>query len=426
MFYDKATIKVRAGRGGDGMNSFRREAMVPKGGPDGGNGGRGGDVVLVVNPHLNTLINFQFEHEYVADDGRRGGVKDMTGRSGKPRYVKVPPGTIVYDADTNVIIGDLTDIDQQLVVATGGRGGRGNAMFATSTNQAPQMAEYGEPGESRALNLELKLIADVGIVGKPNAGKSTLLSVLTAAKPKIGSYPFTTLQPNLGVAQLDVDRTVVLADIPGLIEGASQGIGLGHEFLRHIERTRVLIHLIDGMADDPVADYQTINAELRAFGYGLMDKPQILALTKMDLPDAQTAAELFGPQLQAAARAAGQDDTLFNISSASNANVRDLLWRAAQVLDQLPPLPTRTPEEIITITEQEDNGFEIARVGGGFRVHSKQLERRVLMTRWDLEDSILSFQRYLDRTGVGPALVSRGVKAGDLVYIGDYEMEWGV
>jgi GTPase len=426
MFYDKATIQVRAGRGGDGMMSFRREAMVPRGGPDGGNGGRGGDVILVVTPHLNTLVNFQYVHEYQADDGKRGGTKDMTGRSGQPLYVKVPPGTIVRDADTNVILGDLTELDQQLVVAKGGRGGRGNAMFVGATNQAPQIAENGEPGEMRGVALELKLVADIGIVGKPNAGKSTLISVLTAAKPKIADYPFTTLTPVLGVAQIDTNRSVVLADIPGLIEGASKGIGLGHEFLRHIERCRVLIHLVDGMAEDPIADYETINAELAAFGTSMMDKPQLLALTKMDLPDARTAHELFGPQLAEAARALGKDDTVHAISSASHEQTRELLGKAVQLLDELPPLPPAMDSEPPITIADDDDGYEIVREGGGFRVHSKRLERRCLMTRWDLEDSVLSFQHYLDRTGIGPALTARGVKAGDLVYIGDFEMEWGV
>lgn len=426
MFYDIATIQVRAGRGGDGMMSFRREAMVPKGGPDGGNGGRGGDVILIVNPHLNTLNHFQYEREFEADDGKRGGNKDMTGRSGKPKYVQVPPGTIVRDADTNLIIGDLTHPGQQLPVVKGGRGGRGNAMFTSATNQTPYIAENGAPGEVRTLSLELKLIADIGIVGKPNAGKSTLLSVITAAKPKIANYPFTTLQPNLGVAPLGVDRAVVIADIPGLIEGASEGVGLGHEFLRHIERTRVLIHLVDGMSEDPVADYETINAELAAFGHTLMDKPQVLALTKMDLPDARAAFELYGPQLAAAARKAGKDDTIITISSASNENVKQLLGRAVQILDELPPLPDVEIEQVFSLNDEPDLSYEITREGGGFRVSSKQLEKRVMMTRWDLEDSILSFQRMLSRSGIGAALEARGVKSGDIVYIGEYEMEWGV
>jgi GTP-binding protein len=408
------------------MMSFRREAMVPKGGPDGGNGGRGGDVILIVNPHLNTLNHFQYEREFEGDDGKRGGNKDMTGRSGKPKYVQVPPGTIVRDADTNLVIGDLTHAGQQLPVVKGGRGGRGNAMFTSATTQTPYIAENGAPGEVRSLSLELKLIADIGIVGKPNAGKSTLLSVITAAKPKIANYPFTTLQPNRGVAPLGVDRAVVIADIPGLIEGASEGVGLGHEFLRHIERTRVLIHLIDGMSEDPVADYETINAELAAFGHTLMDKPQVLALTKMDLPDARAAFELYGPQLAAAARKAGQDDAIMIISSVSNENVKQLLGRAVQILDELPPLPEVEIEQVFSLSDEPDLSYEVTREGGGFRVSSKQLEKRVMMTRWDLEDSILSFQRMLSRSGIGAALEARGVKSGDIVYIGEYEMEWGV
>ena len=426
MFYDIAKIRVLGGRGGDGMMSFRREAMVPRGGPDGGNGGRGGDVILVVSRHLNTLNHFQYEREFAADDGNRGGNKDMTGRSGKPRYVQVPPGTLVRDSETNVLVGDLVDEGQQLLVVQGGRGGRGNAMFASATNQTPYMAENGAPGEGRSLQLELKLIADIGIVGKPNAGKSTLLSVLTAAKPKIANYPFTTLQPNLGVAVIAADRTIVLADIPGLIEGASDGTGLGHEFLRHIERTRVLIHLVDGMSEDPIGDYETINAELSAFGHELGDKPQLLALTKMDLPDARAAFDLYGPQLVAAARAAGKDDQITAISSAGHEQVRELLARAVRLLDELPPLPVAEVETVLSLNDEPDLSFTITREGGGYRVHSKMLERRVMMTRWDLEDSILSFQRLLLRSGIGEALEARGIKPGNIVYVAEYELEWGI
>jgi GTP-binding protein len=426
MFYDIAKIRVLGGRGGDGMMSFRREAMVPRGGPDGGNGGRGGDVILVVSRHLNTLNHFQYEREFAADDGNRGGNKDMTGRSGKPRYVQVPPGTLVRDSETNVLVGDLVDEGQQLLVVQGGRGGRGNAMFASATNQTPYMAENGAPGEGRSLQLELKLIADIGIVGKPNAGKSTVLSVLTAAKPKIANYPFTTLQPNLGVAVIAADRTIVLADIPGLIEGASDGTGLGHEFLRHIERTRVLIHLVDGMSEDPIGDYETINAELSAFGHELGDKPQLLALTKMDLPDARAAFDLYGPQLADAARAAGKDDQITAISSAGHEQVRELLARAVRLLDELPPLPVAEVETVLSLNDEPDLSFTITREGGGYRVHSKMLERRVMMTRWDLEDSILSFQRLLLRSGIGEALEVRGIKPGNIVYVAEYELEWGI
>ncbi len=438
LMYDLATITVKAGRGGDGAMSFRREAYVPRGGPDGGNGGRGGDVILVVNPHLNTLAHFQHRRRFEAEDGRNGGGQNKTGRSGKPRYVEVPPGTVVRDAATGQVLGDLTHPGQQLVVARGGRGGRGNAMFATPTNQAPQIAENGEPGEHRTLALELKLIADIGIVGLPNAGKSTLLSVLTAARPKIADYPFTTLRPNLGVAQVGDDRTVVLADIPGLIEGASEGVGLGHEFLRHIERTRVLIHLLDGASDDPLADYETVNREMAAFGHGLPDKPQIVAMTKMDLPDARAAFELFVSEGRIRdARRTTQDDPaalrytpgrildVLPISAATGENVRELLGRAVRVLDALPPPIELEPEPVLGMPAEQDTSFEILREGGGFRVISPMLERRVQMTRWDLDDAVIRFQRLLESSGVGPALEQLGIQPGDTVYIGEYELEWG-
>jgi GTP-binding protein len=436
MFYDQASIEVFAGKGGDGAMSFRRESLVPHGGPDGGNGGRGGDVILVVQKRMNTLMAFQHKRRFIADDGRNGGGKNMTGRSAKPTYIEVPPGTIVRDADTNVVLGDLTREDQQLIVAKGGRGGRGNQMFATPTNQAPRIAENGAPGETRSLALELKLIADIGLVGKPNAGKSTLLSVLTAAKPKIADYPFTTLQPNLGVAEVGGGRTVVLADIPGLIEGASQGVGLGHEFLRHIERTRVLIHLIDGLAEDPIADFKTINAELAAFGHGLAEKPQLVALTKMDLPDARAAYELFASGLKKAndERQPANDEgwmsgdepsTIYALSSATTADARELLYAAVQVLDALPPPPQEEIELVIENVMNHEPTFEVLREPDGFRVISSMLERKVQMTRWDLDDSVLAFQRTLERSGIGPALESRGVKSGDIIRIGEYEMEWG-
>ncbi len=443
MFYDQATIYVKAGKGGDGASSFRREAMVPRGGPDGGNGGRGGDVILVVNPHMNTLMHFQHRRKFEADDGRNGRGQDMTGRGGKPNYIDVPLGTLVRDAATDRILGDLTRPDQQLIVAKGGRGGRGNSMFATSTNQAPRMAENGAPGETAQIKLELKLIADIGIVGLPNAGKSTLISVLTEAKPKIADYPFTTLQPNLGVAKVDEGRTTVLADIPGLIEGASAGVGLGHDFLRHIERTRVLIHLIDGMSEDPIKDYDTINAELIAFGHGLGDKPQIIALTKMDLPDARAAFELYVNEgkmtdavrftfddleenVKRTASASQLPIPLLAISSATGEGARTLLNRAVQVLDLLPPVEVIEPDPVIEFDPEQHNEFTIVREGGGYRVVSAMLERKVLMTRWDLDDAVAAFQRALQRSGIGPQLERLGIQPGDMVYISDYELEWGV
>ena len=287
MFIDEVRIEVESGKGGDGAVHFRREKYVPFGGPDGGDGGRGGDVLLVVKPILNTLSHFHHQSKFSAQDGAAGAKQNMTGRSGQHLVLDVPPGTLVYDAESGDTLGDLTEPGQELRVAKGGRGGKGNARYATATNQAPRIGERGEPGQTRALRLELKLIADVGIVGAPNAGKSTLLASTTRARPKIGDYPFTTLEPNLGVAELDDETVLVLADIPGLIEGAHRGIGLGHDFLRHIQRTRVLIHLLDGMAPDPLLDFAQINSELALFDPNLAAKPQIVVLNKIDLPDVQ-------------------------------------------------------------------------------------------------------------------------------------------
>src|SRR5512142_54082 len=287
MFIDEAEIYVRSGKGGDGMVHFHREKFVPRGGPDGGDGGRGGDVILEVRPTISTLQAFRHVTRYIAHDGKNGGPNDMSGKSADDLIVLVPAGTVVYDVDTGNLLGDLTQPGQRLTVCKAGRGGHDNTHFKSSTHQTPRTAEKGEPGEEKRLKLELKLIADIGLIGVPNAGKSTLLSVLTNAKPKIAPYPFTTLEPNLGVAQVDDQRTVVLADIPGLIEGASQGAGLGLDFLRHVQRTRVLIHLLDGLSADPVADYSQINTEMSLFDPDLARKPQIVALNKIDQPEVQ-------------------------------------------------------------------------------------------------------------------------------------------
>ncbi|HLA02850.1 MAG TPA: GTPase ObgE, partial [Aestuariivirga sp.] len=286
-FIDEVEISVRSGKGGDGMVHFRRERFVPRGGPDGGDGGRGGSLILEVDTSMRTLYSFRHKKRFQAQDGKPGGPSQRSGRSAADLILRVPPGTLVYDVITGETLGDLMVAGQPLEVAKGGRGGRGNQHFANSRNQVPRIAEKGEPGQERQLRLELKLIADIGIVGAPNAGKSTLLAALTNAKPKIAAYPFTTLQPNLGVAALDEETSLVLADIPGLIEGAHRGIGLGHDFLRHIQRTRVLVHLLDGLAEDPLADFSQINTELALFDPQLADKPQIVALNKMDLPDVQ-------------------------------------------------------------------------------------------------------------------------------------------
>ena len=285
MFIDEAILLVKSGNGGDGMVHFRREKYIPRGGPDGGDGGRGGDVIIRVSPQLNTLYQFHHKQKFIAEDGKKGAKCNRTGHSADDLVINVPPGTVIKSVDSGQIIADLVEDNQEILICKGGRGGRGNARFANSRDQAPRLAERGEPGQELMINLELKLIADIGIIGAPNAGKSTLLAALTNAKPKIADYPFTTLEPNLGVASVDHETVLVLADIPGLIEGAHRGTGLGFEFLRHIQRTRVLVHLLDGLAENTILDYAQINSELSLFDPDLAKKPQIVAVNKMDLPD---------------------------------------------------------------------------------------------------------------------------------------------
>ena len=328
MLFDEAKIRVKAGDGGNGIVAFRREKFVPRGGPSGGNGGRGGDVVLVADKRLQTLIDFKRRAYFSAERGGHGGGSDRQGANGETLRIAVPVGTVVRDDEGN-LLADLTEPGQELVVAQGGKAGRGNAAFASASNQAPRFAEKGEPGEERWITLELKLIADVGIVGLPNAGKSTLLAAVSAARPKIADYPFTTLEPNLGVAEID-DRVMVLADIPGLIEGAHMGAGLGIKFLRHIERTRVLIHLLNGLSDDPLDDFETINHELYAFDERVARKPQIVALNKMDIPDVR---DKWGT-IQAAMQERGLP--VYAISAATGEGVRDLLRAVAQALATAP------------------------------------------------------------------------------------------
>ncbi len=416
MFLDEAKIYVKGGDGGAGIVAFRREKYVPLGGPSGGDGGRGGDVVLVVNSRLNTLSHFEHKRHFKAEAGKRGGNSNMTGADGAELVIEIPPGTIVRDAETGALLGDLTRHGQRLVVARGGRGGRGNARFKSPTNQAPRMAEKGEPGEERWLVLELKLIADIGIVGVPNAGKSTLLSVVSAARPKIADYPFTTLTPNLGVATVG-DREVILADIPGLVEGAHAGVGLGHSFLRHIQRTRLLIHLLDGAGSNPLGDYVQINTELALFDAELAAKPQIVVLNKIDLPQAQEK----WPAVQAAIRERGQH--VLAISAATQRGVRELMNLAVQMLEQLPP--STLPEEVpVFQPEEEEDAFQIVREGDAFRVVGKRVERAAAMTYWEYDEAVERFHRILTALGVTEALKDAGVSEGDTVLIGDYELEW--
>ena len=337
-FIDQVEIEVEAGNGGDGIVAFRREKYVPAGGPSGGNGGKGGSCILVATTNLQTLLDFKYNHRFKADDGSRGGPNNRTGANGSDRIIQVPCGTVVYDAETDEILGDIVEPGQTLCVAQGGKGGLGNQHFLSNRNRAPEYALPGLPGEQRLLRLELKLLAEVGIIGLPNAGKSTLISTISAAKPKIADYPFTTLVPNLGVVKKPDGDGAVFADIPGLIEGAHLGVGLGHDFLRHIERTRLLLHLIDATAEDPIANYRTIQEELSAYGRGLIEHPQILALSKIDAIDpAATNLEQLRQQLQ---ELTGHQ--VFLISSATRAGLDNLLPQIWQMLEQTAELEPET------------------------------------------------------------------------------------
>jgi GTPase len=420
MFVDEVEIVVRSGKGGDGIVHFLREKFRPRGGPDGGDGGKGGNVILQVDHHFNNLVKFRYQREFHANDGKQGGIKNQTGRSADDLIIPVPPGTIVYNAVTDELIGDLTHEQQQLLVAKAGRGGRGNPHFKNSRNQAPRTAERGEPGEEVRLRLELRLIADAGLVGVPNAGKSSLLAASTNAKPKIADYPFTTIEPNLGVVELDVDNSFVMADIPGLIEGAHMGIGLGDAFLRHIQRTRVLIHVLDGMSEDPLLDFNQINTELSLFDEHLAEKPQIVVFNKMDLPDAQAMFALMQDEFKKI------DVELMPVSAVAHKNLRELQWKVFQILQTLPE-PEVVEEVPVYRAEEDPREFKVGNLGNGvFWVKGKAIERAAAMTWWDQPGSVRRFQRMLEVLGIEEALIEAGVEPGDTVKIGEYELEWQV
>ena len=333
--------------------------------------------------------------------------------------IQIPPGTVIYDDASGEILGDLVDADQTLLVSRGGRGGRGNSHFANSRNQAPRIAERGEPAQERNLRLELKLIADVGIVGVPNAGKSTFLAAVTNAKPKIAPYPFTTLEPNLGVAEIGAETSLVLADIPGLIEGAHEGLGLGYEFLRHIQRTRVLIHILDGMAEDPIADYSQTNSELALFDPGLANKPQIIVINKIDIPRVKERL----PQLKATLKVKSNRTSVFEISALAKTNVRKVLYKCVQILNELPPEIAEAELPVYKV-DIDPRQFTITREQDGWRVSGEAIERAAAMTYWEYFQSVRRFHRLLVSLGIDSALQKAGVKVGDTVYIKDYELVW--
>jgi GTP-binding protein len=416
MFLDEVAIEVAAGKGGDGVVHFRREKYVPRGGPDGGDGGRGGHVVLRVRPAMHGLSWYREKHRFKANSGRNGGSSNKSGRHGQDLILPVPAGTLVRSDPGGEILADLTAEGDELLVARGGRGGRGNARFATARRQTPRLAERGEPGEQRRLRLELRLLAEVGIVGAPNSGKSTLLAALTEARPKIGDYPFTTLQPNLGVAEID-GRQVVLADIPGLIEGAHEGAGLGDRFLRHIRRTRSLIHLLDGSAGDPVREMEATNAELAAYDPALTRIPQVVAVNKMDRPEVRDR----WPEWKVALEQRGLKPQA--VSALRRTNLEALLRAAANA--SLADEPEPDEQALPVHRPAADEGFALARdPDGAWRISGRRVERAAAMTYWEHDEAVRRFQRSLAHMGVEQALRQAGVRPGDNIRIGEFELEW--
>jgi GTP-binding protein len=431
MFYDHTKIFVKAGDGGNGSMHFRREKFAPLGGPDGGDGGRGGSVYMEATPNLNTLVDYRYRQHFKADSGESGARQKMHGAAGKDIILSVPCGTVVRDGDSQELLADLVDEGQRVMVGRGGRGGLGNVHFATSTHQAPHEAQNGEPGEERWLSLEMRLIADVGLVGYPNAGKSTLLSVVTAAKPKIADYPFTTLVPNLGVievGQVGDGFGFVLADIPGLIEGAAQGHGLGHEFLRHVRRTRLLIHLIDGASyeHEPWQSFLSINQELLEYDEHLATRPQIVAFNKIDLPEAQERWEAF----RTGAEAAGY--TVFAISAAAHQGTKELMQYVASRLveiqrDEAEQAAQQALADLNNpvLRPKPDDSFTVTKEDGVYVVHGKRVERTVAMTNQESDESMDRLQVTIEKMGVRKALEEAGVSVGDLVRFGKVELYWG-
>lgn len=424
MFVDEVKVKVKAGKGGDGIVAFRREKFVPKGGPAGGNGGRGGHVILKAEPHLTTLLDFRYQQYYNAPNGEAGSGSKQHGHDGLDLVMKVPVGTVVYEEGRDDPVADLSVPGQEFVIAKGGRGGRGNAVFASSTRQAPRFSEKGEPGEEKALRLELKLLADVGLVGFPNVGKSTIIAACSAAKPKIADYPFTTLVPNLGVVRVE-EKNFVMADIPGLIEGAHEGQGLGHQFLRHIERTRAIIHVLDvsGLSGrDPMEDYEVIRTELSAYSERLADLPEIVALNKLDV----TGAEEIADRVEAGLKDEGVE--IFRISAATNEGLTPLLYSTLRVLEEHPVPDLMEPEEemaVIRFEEESEENYSIKRAyDGAYEIIGPGVQRRVAMTDVNNEDALRRMHRQLDRMGVLGALRQAGARHGDTIRIGNTELEY--
>lgn len=422
-FIDKAKISVKAGKGGDGIVSFRKEAYVPKGGPAGGDGGRGGSIIFEATTHLSTLLDLKYNRLFKAKNGENGMPKKMHGADAKDLIVRVPIGTVITDQSNGRILADLVEDGQRAVIAKGGRGGRGNCRFATSRNPAPQMCERGEPGEALEVCCELKLLADVGLVGFPSVGKSTLLSVVSRAKPEIADYHFTTIVPNLGVVSAPDGRSFVMADLPGLIEGASQGKGLGHQFLRHIERCRVIVHVVDmGSAEgrDPLEDYETINKELGDYEYGLLERPQIVLANKMDLPEAEENLARFKE---------AYDVPVYPISAYMVEGLEEPLYKIADLLDRYTETvvfeDVKDQQVLYKYDGAEERGYEVHNLGNGYyRLTGKKIERVVQMTSFSSDDALRRFAQKLKAMGIDDALRKAGAKDGDTIAILDFEFEF--
>lgn len=425
MFVDLVKIKISSGKGGDGTVAFRREKFVPMGGPSGGDGGKGGNVIFVGDEGLSTLIDLKYNKVLRAEDGENGKPKRMHGATGKDLVVTVPVGTTIYDDETDKVVGDITEHNQQVMVAKGGRGGRGNVKFATSRNTAPEIAEKGEPGYTRMIRCELKVLADVGLVGLPSVGKSTLISIVSNSRPKIASYHFTTLQPNLGVVRVEDSRSFVMADLPGLIEGASLGQGLGLQFLRHIERTRVILHVVDMSGSegrDPYEDYVVINNELASYKYNLMKRPQIIVANKMDISGAEDNLELFKMQLQ-------EDYPIIPISAATNLGVQELLYKTMDLLENTKRFDLYDEvdyDEVVEYTFEADEEVFNVRCGddGVYEVYGKPLKKIFDMTDFSKDQSVKRFSRVLRSLGVDAKLRELGVENGDTVRVFDFEFEF--
>ena len=423
MFSDRARIFIKSGKGGDGHVSFRRELYVPDGGPDGGNGGRGGDIIFEVDKGLNTLSDFRHNSKYVAESGQEGGKRRCTGKDGADLIIKVPEGTVIYDDESHKVIADMSNGNLRETILRGGRGGKGNMNYATSTMQAPQYAQPGQDAQELWVRLELKVIADVGLVGFPNVGKSTLLSRVTNARPKIANYHFTTLNPNLGVVDLDDAKGFVIADIPGLIEGASEGVGLGHEFLRHIERTKVIIHMVDAASTEgrnPVADIKAINHELYAYNPELLSRPQVIAANKIDVLNAMDGTD---PIKELKDEFEKDGIKVFPISAVTGQGLKELLYHVSSLLSNMDSTPVTFEKEldVDTLFDNPNEAFYVEKSNDGiYLVYGPRVDRMLGYTNLESEKGFNFFQRFLRETGILKELKSLGVQEGDTVRVGEY------